>query len=87
MVDKIQIQSQQQFDVAIGSIVSAMQIMSTFDWDHICQSMEVGSSFGAMVDPKVKNAIEADPQWEAKKRIFKAARSFVTEVEGAAAEL
>ena len=81
MPDKIKIQSQAQFDVAVGSVQSSMQIMGSFDWDHLCKSMEFGEGVGAVFKPEVFKQIQADPQWELKKRLFRAARTFVAEVE------
>ena len=81
MVDKIQIQNQQQFDAAVGSVQSAMQIMGSFDWDHLLKSMEFGEGVGATLKPETFRQIQQDPQWELKKRLFRAARTFTAEVE------
>ncbi len=80
-MQKIKIESPAQFEVAMSTVKSAMQMMGTFDWDHLLKSMEFGEGIGAMLQPELGQQVQDDPQWELKKRLFRAARTFIAEVE------
>lgn len=85
--DKIQIDNSQRMEMAVGSIRYAAAIMATFDWEHLQKAMEFGEGIGAVLDPDTFMQIQRDPQWELKKRMVKAAATFIRELEAVDAQI
>ena len=79
--NKKQIESSEDFQMAMSSVQSAFQLLSLFDWTHLAEQSQFFEGAGAVIDPQVFLAMQQDPQWEQKKQLFSAAARFVAELE------
>ncbi len=75
------IQSPEQFHAAMSSVQSAMALLDTFDWQQLVDQVEIFEGAGSVVFPKMFLDMQKDPQWEIKKRLFKAAAEFTSEID------
>lgn len=78
---KQQIQTDDDFKMAMSSVQSACQLLAMFDWQHLIEQTNFFEGAGAIINPSVFLAMQKDPQWEQKKQLFNAAAKFVREVE------
>jgi len=80
-VNKKQIETDNDFRMAMSAVQSACQLLGTFDWPHLVQQSNFFEGAGAVINPKIFMAMQKDPQWEQKKQLFLAAATFVGKIE------
>ena len=80
-LQKKQIETTEDFHMAMSAVQSACQLMAMFDWDHLIRQTEFFEGAGAVINPEVFIAMQKDPQWDQKKQLFQAAASFTGKVE------
>lgn len=78
---KKQIETDDDFAMAMSSVHSACQLLAMFDWQHLINQSNFFEGAGAVINPEVFLAMQHDPQWEQKKQLFQAAASFVGKIE------
>ncbi len=70
------IETPEDFAMAMGCVKSAMQLLSSFDWQYTVKVSGLFEGVGNAINPEVYAAMQKDPQWEQKKQLFKAAADF-----------
>jgi hypothetical protein len=85
--ERIPITSPEDFHAAMGAVQSSLQLLGMFDWQTLVDQTNFFEGAGVMLDPTKYQAMLSDPQWEQKKRIFRAAAHFVKELDEVAKEL
>lgn len=87
---RIQIQSPEQFEAAMGSIQSALALLGTFDWQHLVDQVNLLQMLQLAepdVCPGVIQSMEDDPQWEQKMHLFTSTAQFLSEIASIKKEL
>lgn len=74
--NKKQIMSPEDFRVAMSAVRSAMELLDTFDWDHLNTVIAIAENNSGLTPPDLYSEIVKDPQWSQKKQLFEAAASF-----------
>lgn len=65
------------FNMAMDQIRSANTMLSMFDWAGLCRGADFAHGAGAVLDPGAFMAIDRDPQWNAKVKVWEATRDYV----------
>ena len=78
---KHEINTDDDFKMAMSSVQSACQLLAMFDWQQLIDQSNFFEGAGAIINPSVFIAMQKDPQWEQKKQLFYAAAKFVREIE------
>jgi len=79
--DKKQIESSEDFHMAMSAVRSAMELLSTFDWQHLADTINLFEGAGSVLNPQMFIEMQKDPQWEQKKQLFRAAAEFTAHLE------
>lgn len=80
-MEKHQITTDGDLNMAMSSVQSACQLLAVFDWQCLYEQLILFESVGPVTDPGTFLAMQGDPQWEQKKQLFSAAAKFVREIE------
>jgi hypothetical protein len=78
---KKQIESPEDFHMAMSAVSSACQLLGTFDWQRLVDYINLFEGAGSVLNPQMFMAMQHDQQWEQKKQLFLAAATFVGKVE------
>jgi len=81
MTEPKKIETPEDFEMAMGCVKSAMQLLGTFDWQYLVEASGLFEGAGNAIDPEIFAAMQKDPQWEQKKQLFKAAADFTAVLE------
>lgn len=87
MDTKKQIETPEDFLMAMNSVKSAMSILSLFDWRSLSERIALFESVGPVLNPSMFQDMMKDPQWEQKKQLFKAAADFTSTLDDIRSQL
>lgn len=71
----------EDFELGMISLRSAGTMLAAFDWELLMQQVKHFEGAGAIIRPEVFMAMQRDPEWETKKKLFELAFDFVTRYE------
>lgn len=81
--EKIELKNDTDFEMAMGMVSASFKTVAMFDWDKLIAQIEHAEGAGAVLNPQLFLDIQRDPQWETKKKIFRACSAFVKAMEEA----
>lgn len=80
-VNEKQIENDEDMHMAMSAVQSACQLLGTFDWQHLVDTINLFEGAGSVLNPQMFIEMQKDPQWEQKKQLFRAAAEFTAHLE------